>query len=68
MNQVFVTEWKPEVLELFSEEQLQVLDNLLMYAQYQFDIPYCDSVYEGDKDTLLAVQHKLTNSYYKTVS
>ena len=64
-DKVFVTEWKPELLEHFTEEQLSALDNLLMYAQYQFDIPYRDSVYEENSEVLNKLQLSLTNSYYK---
>ena len=65
---VFVSDWKPELKEVFTEKQLQVLDDLLMYAQYQFDIPYCDSVYESNAENLQEVHRLLKDSRYETIS
>jgi len=39
-----------------------------MYAQYQFDIPYCDSVYESNAENLQEVHRLLKDSRYETIS
>lgn len=62
------SEWKQELLTVYTEDELQVLDDLLMYAQFQFDVPFIESDYNVSRDKLDAVHGKLKNYSLKKVS
>lgn len=43
-------EWNPQLMEVFTPSQLQQLDNVFMYLEYENDIPYQNSMYEAVRD------------------
>ena len=49
MNGIYA-EWNPQLMEVFTPEQLQQLDNVFMYLAYENDVPYQNSMYEAVRD------------------
>jgi len=43
-------EWNPKLMEVFTPAQLEQLDNVFMYLEYENDIPYQNSMYEAVRD------------------
>ena len=43
-------EWNPQLMEVFTPAQLQQLDNVFMYLEYENDVPYQNSMYEAVRD------------------
>jgi hypothetical protein len=43
-------EWNPKLMEVFSPKELIVLENVIMYLNYENNIAYQDSMYETFRD------------------
>tara|TARA_B100000424_G_C22804872_1_gene431472 strand:- start:458 stop:781 length:324 start_codon:yes stop_codon:yes gene_type:complete len=43
-------EWNPKLMEVFTPAQLEQLDNVFMYLQYENDVAYQNSMYEATRD------------------
>jgi hypothetical protein len=50
MNAIY-SEWNPKLMEVFSPKELIILENILMYIQYENNIAYQDSIYETTRDS-----------------
>ena len=43
-------EWNPALMQVFTPAQLQELENVFMYLEYENNIPYQHSMYEATRD------------------
>ena len=50
MNAVY-SEWNSKLMEVFSPKELIVLENVMMYLNYENNIAYQDSMYETKRDS-----------------
>jgi hypothetical protein len=50
MNGIYC-EWNPKLMEIFSPKELIILENVLMYLQFENNIAYQDSIYETERDS-----------------
>ena len=46
---MFNKRWNNKLLDVFTTEELEELDNVFQYLKYDTDKPYTDSIYEADK-------------------
>ena len=50
MNAIY-SEWNDKLMEVFSPKELIILENVMMYLQYENNIAYQDSMYETARDS-----------------
>lgn len=52
--------WNNKLMEVFTSEELEELDNIFNYLQTDSNKPYQDSIYEADKSIVGNLQDEYT--------